>query len=98
MTPTLKQVMEQAEKLDPDTREAVAKEFQRFVDLYLTLSRSELQVLMEHINQIIESALANQRWEQAFSDQRGLDALHRMAQEAVAEDERGETEEGGFGE
>lgn len=103
MTTALKEVMERAEQLEPDELRILLNETLMLIDALMELDLERGQKLAAELLKAIEDAvaekrMAEERWEQAFKDQRGLDALHRMAVEAVAEYERGETEEGGFGE
>lgn len=45
---------------------------------------------------ILEELQAEHRWQELFNDPRSDALLERLAAEAIAEDEAGETEEGGF--
>ncbi|HEY7349917.1 MAG TPA: hypothetical protein VH599_16485 [Ktedonobacterales bacterium] len=55
------------------------------------------QVVAEQFQQVLDAVIADARWEALLNDPRHKEAVRRMAQEALAEYERGETEEGGFG-
>jgi len=61
------------------------------------LTPTQQQAIAAQFQQVLDDFLADQRWEELFSDPGGIAALERMAQEAIKADERGETEEGGFG-
>ena len=55
------------------------------------------QQLAEQMQQCIDAIRADALWDKLLRDPQKLDVLHRMAQEAIEEYHRGETEEGGFG-
>ena len=55
------------------------------------------QVVAEQFQQVLDAVMADARWEALLNDQRHKEVVRRMAQEALAEYQRGETEEGGFG-
>ncbi len=61
------------------------------------LEPAQRQAIAAQFQRVLDDFLADQRWEQLLSDPRGLEVLHRMAQEAVEAYNRGETEEGGGG-
>lgn len=54
----------------------------------------EEQKVIAHL--ILEELQAEQRWQELFNDPRSEALLERLAAEAIAEDEAGETEEGGW--
>ncbi len=53
-------------------------------------------MVVEKFQQVLDEALADARWEQLLSSPEGKAAGQRMAEDALAEYLRGETEEGGF--
>jgi hypothetical protein len=55
------------------------------------------QVVAEQFQQVLDAVMADARWEKLLNDARHKEVVRRMAQEALAEYRRGETEEGGFG-
>ncbi|HLV98497.1 MAG TPA: hypothetical protein VKT82_07435 [Ktedonobacterales bacterium] len=55
------------------------------------------QVVAEQFQQVLDAVMADARWEKLLNDSRHKEVVRRMAQEALAEHKRGETEEGGFG-
>jgi hypothetical protein len=71
---------------------------QRLIAQVQQLDPATQAIVIQKFQQVLDDALADAHWDELLRDQRGLDALHRMAQEAVEEYQRGETTEGGFGE
>lgn len=55
------------------------------------------QVVAEQFQQVLDAVRADARWEALLNEPRRKEIVRRMAQEALAEYQRGETEEGGFG-
>ncbi len=53
-------------------------------------------VVVEKFQQVLDEAMADARWEQLLSSPEGKAVGRRLAEEALAEYLRGETEEGGF--
>lgn len=64
---------------------------QQLIEQVQQLDPATQAVVIQKFQQVLDEALADARWEQLLRDQRGLDALHRMAQEAVEQYRRGET-------
>jgi L-aminopeptidase/D-esterase-like protein len=55
------------------------------------------QVVAEQFQQVLDAVMADARWETLLNDSRRKEITRQMAQEALEEYKRGETEEGGFG-
>ena len=55
------------------------------------------QVVAEQFQQVLDAVMTDARWEALLNDPRRKEITRRMAQEALEEYQRGETEEGGFG-
>jgi uncharacterized protein (UPF0335 family) len=61
------------------------------IDQVERLTPDEQAALAAQIQRCLEELKDERGWRERFQDPRGLDALDRMIEEAIAEDEAGET-------
>ena len=67
------------------------KTLQQMVEQVEQLEPALQEKVIQGFQRVLDNALADAQWDEALRDQRGLDALHRMAQEALEEHRHGET-------
>ena len=70
---------------------------QRVLEQIEQLTPDDQAVIAERLQQVLEELADDQRWRELFADPRSPELLDRLADEALAEDAAGETEEGGWG-
>ena len=70
---------------------------QRVLEQIEQLTPDDQAVIAERLQQVLEELADDQRWRELFADPRSPELLDRLADEALAEDVAGETEEGGWG-
>lgn len=69
---------------------------QRVLEQVEQLPPHDQAVIAERLQQMLEELADDQRWRELFADPRSPELLDRLADEALAEDAAGETEEGGW--
>ena len=67
----------------------------RVIEQVEQLGPEKQGVVAERFQQVLEE-LEEREWREMFHDPRSLPALERMIEQALAEDEAGETEEGSW--
>ena len=84
MTQTLKQVMERVEQLEPAQQQAIAEEFQRFVDVFLVLPKADIQTLIDHINRTLDAVMADRQSHRIFHSEEEFMRALGMSEERIA--------------
>lgn len=69
---------------------------QRVLEQVEQLPPDDQAIIVERLQQVLEELADEQRWRELFADPRSPELLDRLADEALAEDAAGETEEGGW--
>lgn len=84
MAQTLKQVLERVEQLEPAQQQAIAEEFQRFVDVFLLLPKEDAQRLFDRINQALDAVLANRTSQHIYYGEEEFMRALGMSEERIA--------------